>query len=579
MSLIKIAELIKPLDKNLFEIITTKFYLDDLVAALNTPQEAVELIPKLNNLLKIFGLETHKWQSNNPEVMKSIPIEKRGTEKTFIIKETSELSDMSDTNSEDNMSNNPTRHSVPMIGKSLGMHWSLEENDSYITFEHLNAIAEKIKGTNTLTKRSISAFCGYFFNPLGELSLISITIKVCLKLSWEISIKNWDLDLSKPLDNNLYSNESELKRQKIVKYHDLFIKNLENCSTWKIPRYIFGKNSILPAICKKDIILATDSGKYAKCFNLYGRALLQDGTIITGLICSKTKLNPKRGRTSPETTNMPEYELDALNDGVNLLEKVMKILDINEYQIVLDASVVIHQLKKASKEGCGIFKRFVHNRLKNILSKISSEKVYHIPTNLNPSDLGSKPLLVKDQQQLWFFGPTLFQQSWDLSKILSDTPPVPQSDINECLPGISKRCLLNISSYQNDGMLNDILYKYSKLEKLLRVTFFVKSFIFKISKRLRKRRNFANLLFMDLYSEENRATTRGCTDKQLAYQNTIMKKYNCENRAAALNFWIRVSQKDQFREEFEILEKGQTIPKSSKLRSTHSFKSLQICYG
>ena len=187
MSLIKIAELIKPLDKNLFEIITTKFYLDDLVAALDTPQEAVELIPKLNNLLKIFGLETHKWQSNSQEVMKSIPKEKRGTEKTFIIKETFELSYISEHSEE---SNNPTRNSTPMIGKSLGMHWSLEDNDSYITFEHLKAIAEKIKGTNTLTKRSISAFCGYFFNPLAELSLISITIKVCLKLSWEISIKN-----------------------------------------------------------------------------------------------------------------------------------------------------------------------------------------------------------------------------------------------------------------------------------------------------------------------------------------------------------------------------------------------------
>ena len=202
MSLLKIAELAKPLDKNVFGIISTKFNLEFLVAALNTPQEAIELIPKLNNLLKIFGLETNKWQSNSPEVMKSIPKEKRGTEKTFIIKETSELSDISE-QPEDNMSNNPTRHSAPMIGKSLGMHWSLVDNDSYITFEHLKAIAEKIKGTNTLTKRSISAFCGYFFNPLGELSQISITIKVCLKLSWEISIKNWDLDLSKPLDNKL----------------------------------------------------------------------------------------------------------------------------------------------------------------------------------------------------------------------------------------------------------------------------------------------------------------------------------------------------------------------------------------
>ena len=103
--------------------------------------------------------------------MESIPVDKRGTEKSFIIKETSELSDITD-HPEDNKSNNPPSHSVPMIGKSLGMHWSLEDNDSYITFEHLKAIAEKIKSTKTLTKHNISAFCGYFFNPLGELSLI-----------------------------------------------------------------------------------------------------------------------------------------------------------------------------------------------------------------------------------------------------------------------------------------------------------------------------------------------------------------------------------------------------------------------
>ena len=148
MSLLKIAELAKPLDKNVFGIISTKFNLEFLVAALNTPQEAIELIPKLNNLLKIFGLETHKWQSNSQEVMKSIPKKKRGSEKTFIIKETSELSDITE-HPEDNKSNNPPGHSAPMIGKSLGMHWSLEDNDSYITFEHLKAIAEKIESTGS----------------------------------------------------------------------------------------------------------------------------------------------------------------------------------------------------------------------------------------------------------------------------------------------------------------------------------------------------------------------------------------------------------------------------------------------
>ena len=30
----------------------------------------------------------------------------------------------------------------------------------------------------------------------------------------------------------VYPNESEVKRQKIVKYRDIFIKNLENCASW-----------------------------------------------------------------------------------------------------------------------------------------------------------------------------------------------------------------------------------------------------------------------------------------------------------------------------------------------------------
>ena len=58
-----------------------------------------------------------------------------------------------------------------------------------------------------------------------------------------------------------------------------------------------------------------------------------------------------------------------------------------------------------------------------------------------------------------------------------------------------------------------------------------------------------------------------------------MKKYNCENRTTVLNFWIRVSQKDQFREEIEILKKDKKfLNLQSYLRSTPSFKSSQTYY-
>ena len=194
-----------------------------------------------------------------------------------------------------------TQNQAPTIGKSLGMYFTLKEDDSYITFEHLSAIATTLKDTKVLSKRTISAAAGYFFNPLGELALISVSVKVCLSLAWKLDFKGWDTDLSKPLKNpNLPSNESEIIRQKIIKYYNIFIKNLEICSKWKIPRYIFGKNCVHNLICKKDIILSTDSGKYSKCINLYLRALLQNGKIISGLICSKTRLNTKRTKNRPK---------------------------------------------------------------------------------------------------------------------------------------------------------------------------------------------------------------------------------------------------------------------------------------
>ena len=96
MTLLKISELIKPIDNEVSEILSNKFYLDDLVHSVSTPQEAIKLIPKINNLLKLFNLQTHKWASNDKEVIESIPIEHRTKENTFTIKETPLEEEMSD---------------------------------------------------------------------------------------------------------------------------------------------------------------------------------------------------------------------------------------------------------------------------------------------------------------------------------------------------------------------------------------------------------------------------------------------------------------------------------------------------
>ena len=149
MTLAKIAEIAKPIDNEIYDIISKKFYLDDLLLSLPTAEKAINIMPKINNLLRLFNLNTHKWFSNDKKVLESIPPEHRHEGNSFVIKE----------NTPENLSDCP----APLIGRSLGMYWTVEGDDSFITFEHLSLIAEKLKSLKTLSERDISASCGYFF--------------------------------------------------------------------------------------------------------------------------------------------------------------------------------------------------------------------------------------------------------------------------------------------------------------------------------------------------------------------------------------------------------------------------------
>ena len=87
------------------------------------------------------------------------------------------------------------------------------------------------------------------------------------------------------------------------------------------------------------------------------------------------------------------------------------MLIIYEYYIAIDANVVLQQIHKAKLNGCGIFKKFTANRIRNILSKVDPDFILYINTASNPVDLGSKPLLAEKQQDVWFYGSPIFRKN------------------------------------------------------------------------------------------------------------------------------------------------------------------------
>ena len=604
MTLHKLAELAKDHNETVHNIIKEYFYLDDLVISFDTVKEAIDIIPKLNNFLKLFNLKSHKWGTNDRTIMEAIPQENRDSRTEFVIKNVDEISlealfEEQERESSTRPENETTRtrsisdsNHLPYstAGKSLGIHWEVSDQGSFLTFKHLAKISEKLTNPKILTKRSISSACGLFFQPTGELSHIAICIKICLSLSWKFdnlaNLSSWDTNYLDPdlpqkcarknLPQDLPQEEKAQKleqiRQKITHFYTIFTKNLQICSTWKIPRYIFGENSLHARIRKKSLIMCTDAGIHAKSIVIYARALLDDGSIVIGLVTAKSRLNQKRIRKTEDATNVPNYELDSLNDGCDLLEKIKEILKIYEYYIAIDANVVLQQIQKAKLNGCGIFKKFTANRIRNILSKVDPDFILYINTASNPADLGSKPLLAEKQQDLWFYGSPIFRKKWDLREVM--LPPTPPAPINEDTLQISKKsktCLISIKKLSSNNIFDDLIGKYSTLNKLLKITFYVMTFLSKISLNIRMRRECLSILFIDPPQETNGGRETRSTRKRKKSEEMTFTEYDTNARNQALYFWIRVSQNDQFYDEMKTLEEEKPISQKSKLKNINPF--------
>ena len=107
--------------------------------------------------------------------------------------------------------------------------------------------------------------------------------------------------------------------------------------------------------------------------------------------------------------------------AANLLTNVRDALigfPVKSLYAWLDSSVALHWIR-----GSGEYKQFVSNRVRKIREK--TEITWrHVPSQENPSDLASRGGLVKEDNSLWWNGPTWLkeQDSWPLDIITVVSP-------------------------------------------------------------------------------------------------------------------------------------------------------------
>ena len=377
--------------------------------------------------------------------------------------------------------------------KILGLQWnSLNDNFSFSTKPINNSI---------LTKRLILSEVAKIFDPLGFLAPVIIRAKALLQELWLHKL-DWD----DPLPSQ-------------VTAHWLTIReDLTSLARLSIPRWF---NTL--SYSTVELHGFSDASQLAMAAVIY-IIVFSPSTAhkVSTLVCSKTKVAPLKKLT------IPRLELTAALMLAKLTKYVQATLQLNisTTHLWTDSQISLSWIKSHASR----WKDYVRNRVSQIQELTPHAHWRHVPGTANPADCASRGLTTTqlEHHELWWTGPSWLTQpsdSWPSQPTLKDSP-----SMQEARPGVSN--LLNIRKLEYHW---DLIYKYSSLNKLFRIT----SVCFRILSRLR----------------------RSTISLPLIVQSP-------EDLERARIFWIKATQSLYFAHELRMLSSGATLP------SSHTFNRL-----
>ena len=314
--------------------------------------------------------------------------------------------------------------------KILGVSWNKEEDTFGVDFD---------KTPQDHTKRGILKFLASIYDPLGLVSPVTLIGKDVYRQACELKL-DWDEALPKWLDGIW------------TKWLTSLPKRIE------VPRALTFEGEII----SMDIHAFSDASAKGVSAAIYA-VVNQREKKSQGMLASKSRLS-KKGLT------IPRLELVAAHMAANLMENTKSALQtypLSNFYCWSDSTVVLYWLQDKSN-----YKQFVTNRVQKIQSK-NYIQWKHVPTDENPSDLGSRGCGGNKLTIMWKRGPKwLIDQ--DLWPSVVDLKPSQESDKEKKpVKEIFKASVLK----KTGEMLIQLLNKFN-LKKTERIISWIQRFIY-----------------------------------------------------------------------------------------------------
>ena len=359
----------------------------------------------------------------------------------------------------------------------------------------------KPPSVNKMTKRNIISDVAKVFDVLGLFSPATVKMKILLQRLWEIKL-DWD----DPVHDNLLEVWSQWRME------------LPSLSTIHIP---WCYSSVGFSVSSMQLHGFSDASEEAYAGVVYLRLVDSIGRVHTAIVMFKTRVSPIK------RLSIPRLELCGVQLLTKLLWHVKKTLNVPVTSVFAwtDSTIVLSWLTGSPRR----FKTYVGNRISFIVDQLPPDCWKHVPGTQNPGDCASRglfPLQLKEYD-LWWKGPEWLQLD------PSQWPQQP-TVFSETTPG-EEREICNLTAVTSTQSVEPVIptTRFSNFTHLKRVTAWILRFVKNLCSTVSGRCLSPHLTVPELKSAED--------------------------------YWLMIVQRESFPKERDALEKGQPLPKNSRL--------------